>query len=109
MAKSEEVDPELREWSAPLRAALTFARVRQLLTQAEVAERMGIGVADVRALEDGFTDPRMSTIRRWAWSVGVVIHYRLDKIDGTPLISTGELTPPRLLEEISEPEPKEEP
>lgn len=109
MAKTEEIDPQLREWSAPLRAALTFARVRQLITQAEVAEQMGINVADVRALEDGFADPRMSTVRRWAMSVGVVIHYRLDNIDGQPMIGTGELKPPHLLEETEEPEPKEGP
>lgn len=53
--------------SRGLRNTLRDLRRRKNLTQAEVAETMGIGVAAYRRLEsDRWPDLRISTIARWA-------------------------------------------
>lgn len=54
---------------------LVAERKRQQLTQAQVAERMGISQGAVARIESGERDPHLSTLRRYAHAVRVrVIH-----------------------------------
>jgi transcriptional regulator with XRE-family HTH domain len=50
----------LREW-----------RERRLLTQAELAKRVGVSVGTVNRIERGANPPRLSTVRRLAEALGV--------------------------------------
>jgi DNA-binding XRE family transcriptional regulator len=52
---------------------LVHIRKDKGLTQAEVAERMGTTPRKVAALEAVDSDPRLSTLRRYALAVGAVV------------------------------------
>lgn len=58
-----------RRQSNPRVSTLAEARVREGLTQREVAERMGISQSDVSKLERR-TDVRLSTLRAYAAAIG---------------------------------------
>ncbi|RLP73314.1 XRE family transcriptional regulator [Mycetocola tolaasinivorans] len=57
--------------------ALIAVRREQGLSQADVAERMGITQQGVSKFERYDNDPRMSTIRNYANAIGVVIEYSI--------------------------------
>ena len=61
----------------PLMVDLKLWRLRMGLTQKEVGERMGITQQVVSRIESGFTEVRMSTLRRYCMALGVVIEYDL--------------------------------
>lgn len=54
-----------------LKAAMVAARREHGLTQAQVAERMGVHEKDVAALERYDSDPTLSLLRRYALAVEV--------------------------------------
>lgn len=57
------------------RGDLVRARIIAGLSRAEVAERMGTVKRAVRRFEEGRDDVRLSFVRRYALSVGVLIQY----------------------------------
>lgn len=59
----------LRSGSGPKTTTLAEARMRAALTQAQVAERLGIGQSDVSKLERR-GDARLSTLRAYARAIG---------------------------------------
>jgi transcriptional regulator with XRE-family HTH domain len=64
MAKMLTVDP--------LKEKLRGARRRAALTQTELAEKAGVGVATIARIETGeITEPRVSTLRKLADALGV--------------------------------------
>ncbi len=50
---------------------------RRELTQAEVAERMGVSQSAVSQFEAGDRDPQLSTVRRYALAIGVMVKHRV--------------------------------
>jgi transcriptional regulator with XRE-family HTH domain len=57
---------------APLKEKLRGARRRAALTQTELAEKAGVGVATIARIETGeITEPRVSTLRKLADALGV--------------------------------------
>lgn len=86
-------DDQLEEWAAAIRevdplfdrdsagivqlsevlAQLRHCREQEGLNQAQVAELMGTTQSAVSVLEAGNTDPRVSTLRRYAAAVGRVL------------------------------------
>jgi len=62
-----------RHTSGPGSTTLAEARARAGLTQAQVAERLGIGQSDVSKLERR-TDVRLSTLRAYARAIGARLH-----------------------------------
>lgn len=67
----------LAEADDRLRAALIRARQEADLSQADVAELLGIKQSSVAAFERQENDPRLSTIRRYALAVGATIDHRV--------------------------------
>src|SRR5450830_729752 len=67
-----------------LHAALIQARHEQGLTQQEVADRMGVTQPTVAGFERYDNDPRLSTVRRYAHAVGVVVAHSVER-DGVPV------------------------
>lgn len=64
-----------------IRAALVDARLRKGLTQLDVAERIGVSQATIAEFENArYPNPRLSTVRRYALAVGVVMNPRLEEI-----------------------------
>ena len=55
-------------------------RVERGLTQAIVAERMGVSEATVKELEHYSTNPPLSLIRRYSLSVGVMVHHQIEPV-----------------------------
>lgn len=58
-------------------ADLVLIRKGAALTQADVAERMGTTPAKVAALENVDSDPRLSTLRRYALAVGATVKHHV--------------------------------
>lgn len=58
-----------------MRAALVHLRRREGLTQEQLANRMGITQQAVHKFERYDSDPKLSTIRRYANAVGALIKY----------------------------------
>lgn len=67
-----------------LHATLLRARAQQGLTQAELAELMGVSQPTVASFERYDNDPRLSTIRRYAHAVGVTISHKV-LLDGSEI------------------------
>jgi len=65
---------------ADMMASLLAIR-RSGLTQAEVAERMGVTQPTVAELERYDANPTLSTLRRYALAVGAEISTKVDKVD----------------------------
>lgn len=53
------------------------------LSEEDVARRMGVALAELRAIEGGTADPSMGTVRRLAHAVGVTVSHHVEK-DSTP-------------------------
>ena len=53
---------------------LRDTRKRKLLTQAQLAERSGVGIATIIRIERNQVEPRGSTIRKLAEALGVDPH-----------------------------------
>ncbi|WP_106539951.1 helix-turn-helix domain-containing protein [Haloactinopolyspora alba] len=51
------------------------------LTQAEVAERLGVTQETVSAFERLGNDPRLSTVRRYAAAIGVVVRHETETFE----------------------------
>lgn len=79
-------DPEIRaayedaQRRRRLIKELVEARREQLLTQTDVARRMGVGQSTVAGFEAGQADPRIGTLQRYARAV----NRRLDVFVTTP-------------------------
>lgn len=58
--------------------ALIILRRTLGLSQAVVAERMGVSQAAVSQFERVGTDPHLSTIRRYARAIGAMVHHKVD-------------------------------
>lgn len=58
-----------------LRKRLVAIRVAKHLTQAQVGERMGVKQPAVAALERPDADPKLSTLRRYALALGVLVQH----------------------------------
>lgn len=50
------------------------------LTQAQVAERMGLSEEAVKQFEHYDSNPPLSLIRRYALSVGVMVHHDVESV-----------------------------
>lgn len=71
LAAAEKLAREDRE----MRFALVEARRSAGMTQADVAEALGVKQSTIAAFERYDNDPRLSTIRRYALAVGVSISH----------------------------------
>ena len=58
--------------------ALVMRRRELGLSQTAVAERMGVSQAAVSLFERVGNDPRMSTVRRYARALGILVRHHLD-------------------------------
>lgn len=64
-----------------LRAALVEARMKNGLTQADVAERLGTTQGSVSEFETcRYPNPTLSTLRRYAMAVGVILNPHLEHV-----------------------------
>lgn len=68
----------------PVLADLARHRRESGLSQTEVAARMGTSQSTVARLEAGDTDPRLSTLERYARAVGRTLDWRLQAPGGEP-------------------------
>lgn len=78
-----------------LHAALLQARRDQGISQQQVADALGVTQPTIAAFERYDNDPRLSTVRRYAHAVGVVVSHSVTR-DGvevqcgwTPISSSG--------------------
>lgn len=71
-------DAEHAHW---LLGELVAARRRAGLTQAEVADRMGVTQSTVSGFETEGADPRLSTLQRYARAVGARVVIELKEVD----------------------------
>lgn len=79
-AKTNPDFPALVDAAAQRRKLLrSFGRLRESLglTQQAVATRMNTSQAHVATLESGATDPKLSTLERYATSLGLALHVQL--------------------------------
>jgi transcriptional regulator with XRE-family HTH domain len=65
-----------------LLADLVQVRISSGLTQADVAERLGISQQAVSKLESYDSDPKLSTIRRYAHAVGALVAHVVEADSG---------------------------
>jgi transcriptional regulator with XRE-family HTH domain len=65
--------------------SLVDARQAERLTQSTIAERMGTTQSAVSELEGGASDPRLSTLQRYARAVGA--HLSISVVDSSALIT----------------------
>lgn len=80
---------ELVESDDQLMRKLVECRHRQGLTQGEVGRRMGVTQPAVAAFERPDADPKLSTIRRYALAIGVLVKHSVTEMDqGASMIST---------------------
>lgn len=56
---------------------LCWIREKNRLTQTEVAKRMGSSVSVIWQIENGKTDPKLSTLRRYALACGAEISFNV--------------------------------
>ena len=63
-------------------AQLIELRKRLGLTQAEIAERMNVSQPAVAAFERVENDPKLSTIRRYAMAVGLLVDHVVEVDEG---------------------------
>ncbi|PTW91037.1 helix-turn-helix protein [Microbacteriaceae bacterium MWH-Ta3] len=66
-------------------AELVAARKRQGISQGAVAERMGVSQPAVAAFERAENDPKLSTIRRYAMAVGLLVVHLVEEDHGEPI------------------------
>ncbi|GAA4388103.1 helix-turn-helix domain-containing protein [Tsukamurella soli] len=60
---------------------LVSVRHRRDLTQAQVARLMNRHEAQVSRFENEVSDPRLSTVMRYAYAIGARIHLRIEEVD----------------------------
>lgn len=87
LAEAQESDPNLAgaindaDRRHRLLRSLVAARHAAGLTQAQVAEEMQTTQSAVSEMEGGITDPRLSTLQRYARAIGLVI-----EIEAAPVV-----------------------
>lgn len=87
IAEQEAADPEFAAARRDigdrhaLLDALVHLRQAQGLSQAELADRLGISQQRVSAFEAESSEPRLSTVQRYARAVGVTVSFRIEDID----------------------------
>jgi DNA-binding XRE family transcriptional regulator len=88
-------DPEVRrarflaEEDYQLLRKLVELRKRSGVTQATVAERLGITQPSVAAFERYDSDPKLSTIRRYAQVVGLLVGHKVEVDNGQRMVAGG--------------------
>lgn len=75
-----------------LLGTLIALRKQEGLTQTEVAARMGIRQPTLAGIEADGSDPRVSTLLRYADAIGVRIHIRIERGQSRDLPSPDTLT-----------------
>ena len=65
-----------------MRSELVHLRREGGLTQGDVAERMGVSQQAVSKFERYDSDPKLSTVRRYANAVGALIEHRVESDQG---------------------------
>ncbi|MCZ9881920.1 helix-turn-helix domain-containing protein [Arthrobacter sp. B2a2-09] len=65
-----------------MRSELVRLRREGGLTQGDVAERMGVSQQAVSKFERYDSDPKLSTVRRYANAVGALIEHRIERDQG---------------------------
>ncbi len=68
-----------------LKAALIVARRSRGLTQAQIGHLMGVSQQAVNKFERYDSDPRQSTIRRYANAVGALVSHQVELEDLQPV------------------------
>lgn len=69
---------EMAENDAYLIRNLIAVRKSKGLTQREVADSLGLSQATIAAFESYDNDPKLSTIRRYALAIGVLVHHEVE-------------------------------
>lgn len=69
----ENVDAAIRERIKALKAA----RIALGMTIAEVAAIVGVGKSVISKFENGYSDPRLSTVLRYATAVGMDVYFSI--------------------------------
>lgn len=80
-AEDMELLGELQAEHDDMLAALKRARHDAGLSEEDMAEMLGWSVEAVRKFEGPFSDPHMSTVRRYAIAVGALIRYTVRHAD----------------------------
>lgn len=65
-----------------MRSELTLLRREAGLSQGDVAERMGVTQQAVSKFERYDSDPKLSTVRRYANAVGALVEHRVERDQG---------------------------
>jgi DNA-binding XRE family transcriptional regulator len=73
------------KWVDDLRVRFKSARERRGLTQAQLADRAGLSLEGIRALEQGLRRPGADTLRR----IAVALQTSVDQLAGVPTIQPG--------------------
>jgi transcriptional regulator with XRE-family HTH domain len=79
-----DIDEYLLHRERMLRGDMARQRIIAGLSRAEVGERMGVSARTVERIEEGGTDPRLSTLRRYCLAVGIVIGWEVLVPKGDP-------------------------
>jgi len=85
IAGIDPADPEVRlalelaRGDRALLRGLVKERLRQQLSQHDVAERLGLTQPTVAAFERHDSDPKLSTIRRYAQVIGVMVSHEVER------------------------------
>lgn len=69
-----------------MRTELVALRREAGLTQGDVAERMGVSQQAVSKFERYDSDPKLSTVRRYANAVGALVEHRVERDQGQSII-----------------------
>lgn len=69
-----------------MRSELVLLRREAGLSQGDVAERMGISQQAVSKFERYDSDPKLSTVRRYANAVGALITHRVERDQGQSIV-----------------------
>jgi ribosome-binding protein aMBF1 (putative translation factor) len=85
-----QMEPELRERDIESRPSIDVAlvvagiRVRECLTQWQLAERMGVSQAYVARLESGLANPSIRRLNTLLQKAGYRLHCTVEPLDGEP-------------------------
>jgi DNA-binding XRE family transcriptional regulator len=69
-----------------MRSELVALRREAGLTQGDVAERMGVTQQAVSKFERYDSDPKLSTVRRYANAVGALVEHRVERDQGQSVV-----------------------
>lgn len=70
--------PDIADGELDLPQALAAARAASGVTRRDVAQRVGVSVADVLAFDLGVSDPPLSGVRRYAHASGVFVTHEVE-------------------------------